>query len=75
MQFLGVIVSGVTTDAAMGLVDLEDGRRTVALMAPRDTDQPDSPIRPDAAVILFHPAYERGVRAVEFERIKSDARN
>ncbi len=68
-QFLGVIVSGVTTDAAMGLVDLEDDRRTVALMAPRDTDQSDSPVRPDAAVILFHPAYEHGVRAVEFERM------
>ena len=66
--FLGVIATSVTTDATMGLVDLDDPRREVALVAPKDVDsaQLDGGAKPVEYVVLFHPAYGHGAAAVEF---------
>ena len=67
-RFLGVIATSVTTDAAIGLVDLDDPRREVTLIAPKDVDSAelDGGGTPVEYVVLFHPAYGRGVAAVEF---------
>ena len=67
-KFLGVIATSVTADATMGLVDLDDPRREVTLIAPEDVDSPDVDRRTQVGkyVILFHPAYRQGVRAIEF---------
>jgi len=64
----GVITTLVTTDAAMGRVILEDSRRKVAMIAPRDIDNPglDAQNQFSKAVIVFHPGYHRGVDAVQF---------
>jgi len=64
----GVITTLVTTDAAMGRVILEDSRRKVALIAPRDIDGPEMVAQNQSgkAVIVFHPGYHRGVEAVQF---------
>ena len=66
--FLGVIATSVTTDATMGLVDLDDPRREVALIAPKDvaSAELDAGGKPIEYVVLFHPAYRRGVAAVDF---------
>jgi len=66
-RFLGVITTSVTTDAAMGRVILEDARRKVVLIAPRDIDSPEEGLanRISRNMILFHPAYARGVDAVD----------
>ena len=67
-NFLGVIATSVTTDATMGLVHVTDPRRVWALIAPKDIDSaeldPQSHI--GEYVVLIHPAYQRGVPAVEF---------
>jgi hypothetical protein len=69
-SFAGVIHTAVTTDAAMGGVIIEDARRKVALIAPRDIEDPewDSSRQPapGKAVIVFHPGYQRGTEAVQF---------
>jgi len=66
-RFLGVITTSVTADAAMGRVILEDPRRKVALIAPKDIDSPATDSgQPGKAVIAFHPGYHRGIDAVEF---------
>jgi hypothetical protein len=64
----GVITTSVTTDAGIGRVILEDSRRKVALIAPRDVDDPklDAQSQFSKAVIVFHPGYHRGVDAVQF---------
>ncbi|MDA2923171.1 protein kinase [Acidobacteria bacterium AH-259-L09] len=67
-KFLGVICTSMTTDATMGLVILEDPRREVALIGPKDVDSAefDQGDCDRGYVILFHPAYKRGVDAIEF---------
>ena len=67
-KFLGVIATSVTTDATIGLVYLHDDSREVALIAPRDVDsrEPRQQGTLGKYVVLFHPAYRRGVHAVEF---------
>ena len=66
--FLGVICTSMTTDATMGLVQLEDPLREVVLIAPKDVEEPglETPSPLNKYVILFHPAYRRGVPAVEY---------
>ncbi len=67
-RFLGVMATSVTTDATMGLVDLDDPRRQVVLVAPKDADGADLGAAGGTLeyVVLFHPAYRPGVAAVEF---------
>jgi serine/threonine-protein kinase len=70
-KFLGVIAGSVTTDAAMGLVILHkpiNDDREVALLAPRAFDGSEAGSGSNAGkyVVVFHPAYRRGVEAVEF---------
>ena len=67
-RFLGVIATSVTADATMGLIDLDDPRRQVTLIAPKDVDRAgvDGGGKPVEHVVLFHPAYRRGVAAVGF---------
>jgi len=62
-KFAGVICTSVTTDATLGPVITEDARRRVALIAPEDKESPDQS-EPGKAVVLFHPAYGRGVTPV-----------
>jgi len=52
----------------MGLVGLDDPGREVVLIAPKDADSAefDGGSQPGQYVVLFHPAYRRGVAAVEF---------
>ena len=64
--FLGAVTTHLTTDTAMGSVILEDERRKVVLIAPRDTDDPQASSQDRGAVIVFHPGYRRGIEAVEF---------
>ena len=70
-NFLGVIATSVTTDAAMGLVSLHEGKRKVALIAPTDTDNPDIGLesRLDKYVVLYHPGYRKGMDPVEFPHL------
>ncbi len=75
-KFLGVLDISVTTDAALGLVRFEDPHRKAALIAPRDSGGPETK-RPDLDVrhvILFHPAYHRGDRAIPFPEQSAIAR-
>ena len=67
-NFLGVIATSVTTDATMGLVHVTDPRRIWGFIAPIDVDSPEDDPRSVLGkyVILFHPAYRRGIPAVEF---------
>lgn len=67
-QAIGVILMSVTTDAALGLVNFQDARRKVALVAPRDlVDTSTIPVTPTARhLVLFHPAFRRGGPAVDF---------
>ncbi len=67
-RFLGVIATSVTTGATIGLVDLNDPRREVVLIAPKNVDgaESDGGSQPGQYVVLFHPAYRLGVAAVEF---------
>ena len=67
-KFLGAISTSVTTDATMGLVYLHDDRRQVVLIAPKDVEEPglETLSQLSKYVILFHPAYRRGVPAVEY---------
>jgi len=75
-KFLGVLDISVTTNAALGLVHFEDPYRKAALIAPRDPGGPETKRDdPDARhVILFHPAYHRGDRAVSFPEQSAIAR-
>ena len=55
----------------MGRVILADARCRVALIAPRDIDDPklggqNKIDEVNRAVIVFHPGYHRGVEAVQF---------
>ena len=67
-NFLGVIATSVTTDATMGLVHVTDPRRIWGFIAPIDVDSPEDDPRSVLGkyVILSHPAYRRGIPAVEF---------
>ena len=65
-KLLGVMATSITADATIGLVDLDDPRREVTLIAPRDVDSPDRGIQLGRYVILFHPAYREGVDAIDF---------
>ena len=62
-RFRGVIATSVTTDATMGLVHVTDPGRVWALIAPKDVDSPGLDPRSHIGeyVVLFHPAYRRGV--------------
>ncbi len=67
-ESLGVLDVSVTTNAALGLVHFDDPYRKAALIAPRDPGGPETK-REDPLVrhvILFHPAYHRGNRAIAF---------
>jgi len=67
-KFLGILDISVTTSAALGLVHFDDPHRKAALIAPRDPGGPENQ-REDPLVrhvILFHPAYHRGDRAISF---------
>ena len=60
-KFLGVISTSLTTDATIGLAKSQDSRRKVVLVAPSgDVSWSET------FVILVHPAYHRGIPAVEF---------
>ena len=72
-EFLGVIATSVTTDASLGPVLLHD-KRAVALIAPADSTDMDSPSPGPAGitekdVILFHPGYRKGIDPIEFPYI------
>ncbi len=66
-QFLGVLASSLTTKPKLGLAALSDPSYQVALLAPRDTDDPGAapPSQENSYVVLFHPAYREGAPAVE----------
>ena len=63
-----MIATSIITDATMGLVDLDDPRREVVLIAPKDGDSEklDAGDEPLEYVVLFHPAYRYGVATVGF---------
>jgi len=67
-KFLGVLDVSVTTNAALGLVHFNDPHRKAALIAPRDPGGPETQREAPLVrhVILFHPAYHRGDRAISF---------
>lgn len=76
-RFLGVVCTSMTTDATMGLVKMEGPGREVILIGPKDVERREAePEELHAGhVILFHPAYDHGVPAVEFpdaERIERE---
>ena len=58
----------ITTDASLGPVVLHDDSRKVALIAPADINSPDEP-RSDKHVIVYHPAYRKGIVPVELPAI------
>ncbi len=73
-NFLGMIATSVTTDAAMGPVITTYPNRKVAIIAltePSDLDSTEGGTEssPDKYAILFHPGYRRGVDPVEFPYI------
>jgi serine/threonine-protein kinase len=67
-NFLGIIATAVTTDAAMGPVVLHNPSLKVALIALTERDEQPAVTETNAGkyAILFHPGYQRGVDPVEF---------
>jgi serine/threonine-protein kinase len=64
---LGVIATTITTTATLGPVRLDDQRRKVVLVGREDPNPPHgkAPVaRPFRYVILRHPAYQHGTRAL-----------
>ena len=72
-QTIGIVAATVTTDARMGLADLENESFVTSVLALRDSHLlPGETGRPpeDASsyVILLHPAYGRGIEPKWFPR-------
>ena len=72
-QTIGVVAATVTTDARMGLADLENESFVTSVLAlrdshlmPRETGLP--PAGASSYVILLHPAYGRGIEPKWFPR-------
>ncbi|MBI3855213.1 MAG: hypothetical protein HY293_05935, partial [Planctomycetes bacterium] len=70
-KVVGVIAASVTTDPTMGLPNMHDERRKAVLVAPWGKERrPNDPVGegpPPEYVILLHPAYTRGEKAVAFD--------
>jgi serine/threonine-protein kinase len=72
-QTIGIVAATVTTDARMGLADLENASFVTSVLALRDSHLlPGETGRPpegaSSYVILLHPAYGRGIEPKWFPR-------
>jgi hypothetical protein len=72
-QTIGIVAATVTTDARMGLADLENASFVTSVLALRDSHLlPGETGRPPGGassyVILLHPAYGRGIEPKWFPR-------
>jgi hypothetical protein len=68
---LGVVVANFTTSSTLGSLRLNDERRTAVLVCPKDpsTDETDPlfyrpGLQPDEYLLMVHPAYHRGDKAI-----------
>jgi serine/threonine-protein kinase len=71
---LGVVVANFATSPTLGPLRLNDGRRTAVVVCPKDpsTDETaphfysnnPSQTKPDEFLVLVHPAYNRGDKAI-----------